>query len=216
MSVMQRIQELSGEAGDPFTGPQFSIADPEASNEMDSLLQAQAIPGQSLTQDPENKLPFEQPPEFVKLQDFMEALFLQVTEEDKLPPVLDGLRQGMPVENLAQEMLEQAFRQGKITPDLLMLAIEPTIYMLIALASYAGIEPVLYPEESMEDDGDDKAQMFRQAANGLLADVEEEDKADGIQIEDIEAPAEGVPKGLMQRVAEVVDKPVDKPEENML
>ena len=34
------------------------------------------IPGQSLTRDPENPLPFEQPPQFVDKTDALEYLFL--------------------------------------------------------------------------------------------------------------------------------------------
>lgn len=203
---MQRLQELSGEQGDSFTSPQFSVADPESSMEMEELLQAMPVAGQSLTQDPNNKLPFEQPPEFVNLQDFMEELFIQVTEPTKLPAVLDSMRKGVPVEEITQATLEQAFRKGKISPDLLMLAIEPTIYMLIALATYAEIDPVLYPEDPMEDEGNDKAMMFRQAADELLANVDEQEKSDGIQLQDLEAPAEGVPSSLLSRVAQAVDK----------
>ena len=115
---------------------------------MEEMLQA-AIPGESLTTDPENPQPYETAPEYTAVEDFIDDLFDKVTDEDMIDSVLDPLRKQIPVEDVAQMILFQAMATGKITPDLVLGSIEPTIYMLLGLAHYADIDPVIYPEESM-------------------------------------------------------------------
>ena len=123
------------------------------------------IPGESLTQDPQNPQPWETPPEYTNLEDFIDDLFLNITSEDNLDGVLDPMRQGIPIEDVAQLLLFQAFASGKITTDLMMSAIEPTVYMLIGLATFAKIEdPVLYPEDDMSVDEEDEITALEQAA----------------------------------------------------
>ena len=54
-------------------------------------------------------------------------------------------------------LLTLGFQAGKWNPDLMLMLIEPTIYMLLAIAEQIGIDPVLDREddrdiESSEDD----------------------------------------------------------------
>lgn len=120
-----------------------------------------AIPGESLTQDPENPQAYETPPEYTKLEDFIDDLFMNVTKEDNLDGILDAMRKDVPVEDVAQMLLFNAFSSGKINVDLQLLAIEPTIYMLLGLAEYADIDPVLYPEDPMDVDPEDELQELK-------------------------------------------------------
>lgn len=128
--------------------------------ERTSLLDG-AIPGESLTQDPENPQPYETAPDYVNLEDFIDDLFMNVTKEENMDGILDALRKEVPVEDVAQMLLFNAFSSGKINVDLQMLAIEPTIYMLLGLSEYAGIAPVLYPEDDMIDDQEDEIEQLK-------------------------------------------------------
>ena len=62
------------------------------------------------------------------------------------------------VVDIAQVMLFTGFTEGKWDVNLMMLLIEPTAYMLLALAERAGIDPVIFRGE--EDDEVEEELMF--------------------------------------------------------
>jgi hypothetical protein len=125
------------------------------------------IAGEGLTQDPENPQPWETAPEYSNLEEFIDDMFLNITQEDNLDGILDPMRKGTPIDDIAQLLLFQAFSSGKISTDLMMSSIEPTVYMLIGLATFAEIEdPVLYPEDDMLGDDEDEISALEQAGKG--------------------------------------------------
>lgn len=149
------------------------------------------IPGEGLTSDPQNPKPWEKAPEYTELEVFIDDLFLNITSEDNLDGVLDPLRKGVPIEDAAQLLLFQAFSTGKISTDLMMSAIEPTVYLLIGLASFAEIEdPVLYPEDDMMIDEDAEIKALEEAGS---AEPEE------VSIDTMPVP-EGVSQSLVSKL----------------
>lgn len=126
------------------------------------------VPGESLVTSPEQKFPFEKPPTHVDPQEAMEELFLRITDEEVLDDLLDLMRKEMPVEDIAQVILFEGFRTGAFNPDLMLLLIEPTIYILLAMANYAEIDAVLYPEEDFDDDPETNGARSLSTINQLL------------------------------------------------
>ena len=107
------------------------------------------IPGQSLTNDPNQSYPWEGPPEFVKVNEAIEYIFKSlIGDSQRLTSLLEVLdSKTLPIAGMAQILLESGFRQGKWNPDLMLLLIEPTAYMIMGLAERAEIE-----YEVQEDD----------------------------------------------------------------
>ena len=111
------------------------------------------IPGESLTSSPDNAKSWERPPQYVNEDRAMEALYLLLTDQDKLPSLIKLIDSGTPIDEIAQVILYQGYTAGQYNPDLMLTMIEPTIYLLIAIADYAEIKDyVLY--EGEEDDPD--------------------------------------------------------------
>ncbi len=108
------------------------------------------VPGESLTADPEQKFPFEQPPVHTDLNEAVEDIFFRMTEKENMDEILNFMRAEIPLEDIAQIHLFAGFREGAFTPDLMLTLIEPTIYILIWMADYAGIDPVLAPEDEFD------------------------------------------------------------------
>lgn len=157
----------------------------------EALLMDGPIAGESLTQDPENPQAWETPPEYSQLEDFIDDLFLNVTQEDNIDGVLDPMRKGIPIDDIAQLLLFQAFSSGKISTDLMMSAIEPTVYMLVGLATFAEVEdPVLYPEDDML--GDDEAEISA---------LEQAGRGEDVALEELPVP-KGVSKSLIDKLKE--------------
>jgi len=111
------------------------------------------IPGEGLTGSPDNAKAWERPPQYVDDDKAMEALYLLITEQEKLQGLISIINEGVPLEEIAQVILYQGYTAGQYSPDLMLTMIEPTIYLLIAIADYAEIKDyVLY--EGEEDDPD--------------------------------------------------------------
>jgi hypothetical protein len=111
------------------------------------------IPGESLTASPDNKKAWERPPEYTNEDEAMKALYLILTEQEKLRQLINIINDGVPLDEIAQVILYKGYTEGKYNPDLMLLLIEPTLYLLISIADYAEIKDyVLYTGE--EDDPD--------------------------------------------------------------
>jgi hypothetical protein len=195
MSVLDELSKHAQNPEDKFQGAPFN----EGANgmpDMQGMMESVPIPGQGLTQDPASRLPHETPPEFTDLQEFTEYMFVTMSAPDKLPDLLEILRKGVPAEYLAERVLKDAMGAGKITPDLLMSAIEPTLYLIMSLGTYGGVDVVVYPEDDMIETASDSTAMFKQKTQSLMADEIVEPTGDPVV--PMQAPP-NIPVGLMQR-----------------
>ena len=107
-------------------------------------------PGESLTKTPEERFAWEQPPKHNTVQPVMEEMFLQLTQKENYIELLNLLNNGTPIDQLAQVILYKGMTEGLYDMDLMMLLIEPTMYLLIAIAEENEIEPVIYEEQDNE------------------------------------------------------------------
>lgn len=113
-----------------------------------------AIPGQSLTNNPEERFEFEKAPEITNLRDGLEFIFVAVSDEERYPILMDLVQNGVPIMEIVQTLLFQGFNKGRWNPDLMLLLAEPTAYMIMALAERAGIDYIIYQEEDEEDEAE--------------------------------------------------------------
>lgn len=115
------------------------------------------VAGQSLTNDPSNPYPWEKAPEITSVKIATEKIFFDLLKEDNLTTVATLMSQKTPVVDIANLLLTAGFQKGKWNPDLMLSLLEPTMYMLMAIAEKAGIDPVLTRDDAdviIEDDED--------------------------------------------------------------
>ena len=115
-----------------------------------------AIPGQSLTNDPESPQPFEKSPEFTEMRDALEYIFVSLTEEETYMPLMQEISGGFPIMDFVQVFLFEGFNNGKWNPDLMLLLAEPMTYMIMALAERLDIDYVIYRGEEQEEAAEDQ------------------------------------------------------------
>jgi hypothetical protein len=118
-------------------------------------------PGESLTKNPEEKFAWEQASEYTEVRPFMEDLFLQLTEDkDRYVKLLVSFMQKISIADTTQMILYTSWRAGKINTDLMLLLIEPVMYLLIAMAEQAELEPVIYDEEDVDEPSQEDADLY--------------------------------------------------------
>ena len=107
-------------------------------------------PGESLTRDPEQKFPWERTPEINDVDTAIKEVFVMLTERKSLIELLNILNNGQPVDEIAQMVAYRGMSLGKYNSDLMLLLLEPLMYLIIAIAEEYDIDPVIY--EGMDDD----------------------------------------------------------------
>tara|TARA_R110001632_G_scaffold128125_2_gene242021 strand:- start:1347 stop:1958 length:612 start_codon:yes stop_codon:yes gene_type:complete len=108
------------------------------------------IPGQSLTNSPDQKYPWEQAPELTSQKETTQKIFLDLLKEDNLETVTTLMSDGVPIMDISQMLLMTAFQKGKMNPDMMISQLEPTTYILLAIAEKAGIKPILNKDDETE------------------------------------------------------------------
>ena len=124
-----------------------------SNNSIDFLQQSldtgRPIPGQSLTNSPEEPYNWEKPAEFSNPKEAMLYTFGLLTEPETTANILINVTKGVSIIDIASIVLYQGFLEGKWNPDLMILLMEPTMYMIMALCEKAEIK---YKLDSVDDD----------------------------------------------------------------
>jgi hypothetical protein len=149
------------------------------------------IPGESLTQNPDQKFPWEQQPEINDVDTAIKEVFINLTERNTLIELLNILNNGQPVDEIAQIVAYRGMSVGKYNSDLMLLLLEPIMYLIIAIAEEYEIEPVIY--EGMDSD---------------IADEEDTDVAIEKNKTEVKPKInkDSVPSSLLSRVKELPSK----------
>ena len=123
---------------------------------LEGVLFERPVPGQSLTNAPEDKYPWEQPPAYTSLKQAREKIFLDMLEPQRLKGIQNLMMNKISVNNIAEVILTEGFRKGKFNPDMMLNLLEPTMYMIMAIGEKSGIEPIIdsdgYDDEEDEED----------------------------------------------------------------
>ena len=127
------------------------------------------IPGQSLTANPDEPRPFEGPPDFVNFKEALDYIAGELLLEENYMPMMAAIADGVPITDLAMQIGYVGFREGRFNPDLMMMLMEPLMYLLMALAEKAGIE---YRIDS-EDDDDEDDSLFEEKAKNIADTVKQ-------------------------------------------
>jgi hypothetical protein len=104
------------------------------------LERGKAIPGQSLTNSPDQPYNWERPSEYTNPREAMMYVFESLTVPETTTNILLSLSNGVGVIDIASITLYSGFLEGKWNPDLMLLLMEPTMYMIMALAEKANID----------------------------------------------------------------------------
>jgi hypothetical protein len=135
-----------------------------------SLERGKAIPGQSLTNDPQQPYNWEKPVEYTNPKEAMLYVFETLTVPETTTNILLSLSNGVGVIDIASITLYSGFLEGKWSPDLMLLLMEPTMYMVMALAEKADIPYSLEAgddETPVEMSGDKAVETLQSGINEL-------------------------------------------------
>lgn len=163
------------------------------------------IPGQSLTSNPDEPRPFEGSPEFTNFKEALDYTVVELLEPEAYLSLMGAVGDNVPILDLVMQITYVGFREGKWNPDLMLMLVEPLIFVLMSLAEKAGIE---YRIDSEDDDEDDDTLFEERAKN--IADVAKEKLQNSNK-----SPAGLINQEILQKIeeAEVPESLLAKDEE---
>ena len=165
------------------------------------------IPGQSLTNSEEDQQAWEQPPRTTSIKEARELMFLEILKQENLEAILMLMNNGMSVGKLTEMLLFIGFTKGQFNPDMMLLLLEPTMYMLLAIAEAVGLDPKLDEDDEIltdeDTDEEDEADINRlgEKLGPLLRNPKQRRKLEELQ-DNIEKTE--IPREIQERV-EAVD-----------
>jgi len=182
---MAELDPNALEAYDPFQGP---------------------IPGQSLTNNPDSKQAWEQPPKVTSVKEARELMFFEILKQENLEAVIMLMNQGLTVAKVSEMLLFIGYTKGQFNADMMMLLAEPTMYMLLALAEQVGIDVKIDEDDDIttaddldEEDEEDINRLSNELGDAIRNPAQRQ-KLD--EIED-KIKQTTIPREIQERVEQV-------------
>ena len=148
------------------------------------------IPGQSLTDTPGNA-PWEHPPQHTDPEEILDNLYAKITSGEFAEQLIAMLDAGVPVEAIVRVITFGGFMQGKYTPDVGFMIVEPLMKLVAAVGIRAGIKKL---KLSLDDLSNNK---FIKDMTELKAANQEMEQISGEIQQELPQPEQG--PGLMAR-----------------
>ena len=162
------------------------------------------IPGQSLTSNPDEPRPFEGQPEFTNFKKALDYTTAELLLEENYTPIVLAIADGVPITDLAMQIGYVGFREGKWNPDLMLMLMEPLMYLLMALAEKADIEYRIDDEDDEEDEEEEET-ILEEKANNIAETVKQKlGKVEGV-------PDGALPKDIVEKI-----KTIEMSQESLL
>jgi len=164
------------------------------------------IPGQSLTSEPKN-VPWENPAQFPDPESALMWHMDRLQEPEKIKAIAGLLTLGLDVGTLTEGLLRSAVLDGRHSIDVSLL-IGPIIHeYIVGTADAAGIEYDEGMDEPSADEVDIEYTLRSKESAKILKELEESGEVDfdvepeeSMEMpEEVEAPVEDKPMGLMSR-----------------
>lgn len=183
-----------------------------------------AVPGQSLTNSPDQKYPWEQPPRFTNRHEAELFILAQLTEEEIFLALMDMVGDGVTIEAITTTYLYNGYAEGLWNADLLMLLVESVAFIIIGLAEKVGLDYKLYqgeeeddameePDPELIDEDDEEELSGLSKTNNVIKEQIKKGASESFTNKSLERKIEEVPTELVTRAKSLLEKddaPVDE------
>tara|TARA_R100000388_G_scaffold38036_1_gene29443 strand:+ start:3156 stop:3884 length:729 start_codon:yes stop_codon:yes gene_type:complete len=169
-----------------------SLYDENTLNELvEQVNKGKAIPGQSLTNDPNAPYNWEKPAKYSNPREALTNITADLLTQDASYNIVKSLSEGMAATDITTSILFAKFFTGEINPDVMLLLIEPILYTVMSLGSEAGVEYNIEPNDLNEEDEEDVQQSIRQFKNAVntVKDKQTETNDNKLQLREDVLPA---------------------------
>tara|TARA_R110000824_G_scaffold141740_2_gene308593 strand:+ start:1447 stop:2193 length:747 start_codon:yes stop_codon:yes gene_type:complete len=171
------------------------------------------IAGQSLTNDPDQPHPWEKPAEFSNPREALDEIVNGILQPEAMKHIVGALAHGAAVADLSIAILYAKFSEGAVNPDVMLLLVEPVMFIIMAIGEEAEIKYNIEGNDLDELDEDDSNESgeFKNKLNSFqnaFTDIKNTAVKDKNITTNISKGS--VPPSILERVKEQVEE--QKPE----
>lgn len=194
------IDDIVTERGPKIRGEeQFSQEGLDEIVELSS--QGAAIPGQSLTNSPDQPYPWEKPATFANPREALNEITNLLLQPEAMKNIVSALVNGAAVADLSIAVLYAKFFEGEINADTMLLLVEPVMYLMMAIGEEGNIQYNIEGgdlDELEADDADDTEEKINEFRN-VFSKIKEGKSQD---IEPNKINTNALPQNILDRVKE--------------
>ena len=160
------------------------------------------IPGQSLTNSPDNQYPWEQPAKFANPREALNDITNLILQPEAIKSTINALSKGASIGDLATAILYAKFTEGDINPDNMLLLMEPTMYLLMAIGEEANIKYNIDEDDMDEFDleDEDEVQNKINEFKNVFSDIKNNGVVKNVSRDKIDTNV--LPKNILEKVKE--------------
>ena len=163
------------------------------------------VPGQSLTNSPNQKYPWESPPQLTNRREAELYILEELTDKEKFIALTDAISDGLPIDVMTRTYLLSGYSRGLWDVDLMMLLVESVGFIIMALAEKVGLRYELYAGDDEEDAAEDVNQDAKlEEASDLVRDGIKK-----ISLKSLKLPT-GETGELQQKIEEIPEETVEE------
>jgi len=198
------IDEMIGPDRGPKTRP-IQKHDQAALDQMVSLSsKGGPIPGQSLTSDPEQPRPWEKPPAFSNPREALMNISKLILQPEAIKGTIGALVNGAAVSDVATAILYANFTEGDISPDTMLLLMEPVMYLIMSIGEEANIKYNIEADDMDEMDEEDPEEVEEKINEfrNVFEDIKNSEPVKSVDKEKLNIDTNVLPKSILAKVKE--------------
>ena len=164
--------------------------------------QGAAIPGQSLTNNPDTPYAWEKPAKFSNPREALNEITNLILQPEAIKSTINALSKGASVGDLASAILYAKFTEGDINPDNMLLLMEPTMYLLMAIGEEANIKYNIDEDDMDEFDIEDEEEVQDKINEfkNVFSDIKNNEAVKNVSKDKIDTNV--LPQSILDRVKE--------------
>lgn len=198
------IEEIIGEDKGPKIRPR-QREDQEALDQMVELTgRGGPIPGQSLTKNPDAPYPWETPPTFTNPREALKHISTLILQPKAIEGTIGALLNGASVGDIATSVLYASFTEGDITPDMMLLLMEPTMYLIMNIGEEANIKYNIDQDDMDEFDEEDPEEVQEKLNEfkNVFTDIKNSEPLKNVNKEELQTNPNVLPQSILAQVKE--------------
>ncbi len=159
------------------------------------------IPGQSLTNDPDQPYPWEKPATFANPREALNEISNLLLQPEAMKNIVGALANGAAVADLSTAVLYAKFFEGEINADTMLLLVEPVMYLMMAIGEEANIQYNIEGNDldEFEMDDDEETQEKIDEFKNVFSKIK---KGGSEKIEPEKINTNSLPQNILDRVKE--------------
>ena len=162
------------------------------------------IPGQSLTSNPDQPKSWETPPTFPNPREALKHITTLILQPEAIKGTIGALLNGVAVGDIATSVLYTSFTEGDISPDVMLMLMEPVMYLIMNIGEEANIKYNIEKDDMDEIDEEDPEEVNEKINEfrSVFADIKNSKPVKSVNKEKLKTDPNILPQSILAKVKE--------------